>query len=220
MLSGGKIIEFVDQVPGLIEPIGITVDITRLQNAVSEVFTKVGFNEAFAFTNPRNQISFNLNHPTKIPSTVKNIHYGVLATSEDNLVDFGLGCKDFTVLDPLVVGTYIEEVVSIVANWHNSNKLHKGTINRVHSAILGNSAGFQFHSDQHTTIRYHIALSTNDLSYMMSIVNNKVKATNIPVDGRVWLLDTRVLHTAMNLAPNRYNEKDRIRNHLIISVSQ
>ena len=220
MPFGGKPIEFLDQVPGLIEPTGITLDIVRLQNAVSKIFSMVGFNEAVAFSNPNGQISFNLTHPAKIPKNIKNIHYGALAANEDRLKEFGLNCKDFTVLEPLAVGTYIEEAISLIANWHSSNKSHEGSINRIHSAILANGAGFHFHSDQHTTIRYHIALSTNNLSYMMCVDDNKVKATNIPVDGRVWLLDTRVLHTALNLAPNRYNEQDRLRNHLILSVSK
>jgi len=220
MQSGGKEIEFVNHVPGLIEPIGITVDIFKLKEAIDKIFLAVGFKEADTFNCASSQISFNLTHPAKIPNGVKNIHYGALAANEDRLKDFGLNCKDFTVLEPLAVGTYIEEAISLIANWHSSNKNYEGSINRIHSAILANGAGFHFHSDQHTTIRYHIALSTNDLSYMMCVDNEKVKATNIPVDGRVWLLDTRVMHTAINLAPNRYDKQDRLRNHLIISVSK
>jgi len=218
MQFGGKAIEYVDRVPALIEPTGIVVDICKLRDTVDKIFTNVGFKESLVFDSPSGQISFNLNHPEKIPQGVKNIHYGALASNESKLSKLGINYKDFIVLDKLAIGTYLEEVISIVTNWHKQNKSHEGSLNRVHSAILGNGSGFRFHTDEHTTIRYHIALSTTDLSYMMCIDDDKVKATNIPVDGRVWLLDTRVLHTAVNLSPNQY--ADKIRNHLILSVSK
>jgi hypothetical protein len=218
MLSGGKEIEFVDHVPEFMEPIGVVVDISKLKDALDKIFTAVGFKESDTFNYPSSQICFNLNHPEKIPKGVVNIHYGGLATHDEKLQEFGLTYKDFSVLDKLAVGTYVEEVISTVTDWHNQNKSHEGNINRVHCSLLGNGSGYRLHADQHTTIRYHIALSTTDLCYMMCVSDNKVKATNIPVDGRVWLLDTRVLHTAINLSPNRY--ADKIRNHLIFSVSK
>ena len=220
MLFGGSPIRTVDRVPDLMAPIDLTVDIEQLKTAVSNIFQSVGFNEEQAFENPTKQISFNFNHPQTIPPGVKNIHYGALANNEDFIFNkFGLSTNDFCVLDTLAIGTYLEEVYNSIKEWHSKNKAHEGNLNRLHSTILGNGAGYHLHSDNHTTIRYHIALSTNRFTYMMCAKDGDVKVTHIPADGRVWLLDTRILHTALNLAPNRMDKTQRLRNHLIFSVS-
>ena len=220
MLSGGSALRTVDRVPDLMAPTGLTIDIELLKQTVDSVFQAVNFTPEQALANPTKQISFNFNHPKSIPSQVKNLHYGALANNEDFIIEkFGITTADFCVLDPLATGTYLEEVYDLIQNWHNNNKSHEGRLNRVHSTILGNGAGYHLHSDSHTTIRYHIALTTNKFTYMMCEQFGEVKVTHIPVDGQVWLLDTRVLHTALNLAPNRFSKSLRLRNHLIFSVS-
>jgi len=220
MLSGGSAFRTVDRVPDLMAPTGLTVDVVKLKETVDSIFDAVGFTPDLAFSNSSKQVSFNFNHPQIIPEQIKNLHYGALANNEDFIFNkFGITTADFCVLDELAKNTYLEEVYNLVKDWHNKNKSQEGQLNRVHSTILGNGAGYHLHSDNHTTIRYHIALSTNKFTYMMCEQFGEVKVTHTPVDGQVWLLDTRVLHTALNLAPNRFNKAERLRNHLIFSVS-
>lgn len=44
--------------------------------------------------------------------------------------------------------------------------------------------------------RYHLAITTNDFSYLIDISNEKMY--HIPVDGNLWTMDTGVVHIAAN----------------------
>lgn len=208
-----------NSVPGLIEPIGIQIDIEKLKQAVAGIYKATGFEESMAAKTGTRTLAFNFNHPVTIPDSIENIHFGALATGEDLLRSkFGMTTSDFTQMDPMVTGTYLETVYNLVQVWHQAHRSNLGRLNRLHGAVLANGAGYQLHIDSHTTIRYHIALTTNEYCYMLCKQNNMIQSVHIPADGQVWQLDTRVLHTALNIAPKSL--KDNLRSHLIFSVSK
>lgn len=220
MLSGGKALISVDSIPKLVEPIGIQIDINRLQSEVLEIYQARKFSELKAYETTTRQVTFNFNHPKVIPAGVENIHFGALATGEDLLKSrFNMTTSDFTEMDPMVIGTYLEDVYNQIQDWHKKNCSELGTLTRMQCTVLANGAGYQMHVDHHTTIRYHIALRTNEYSYMLCQDNENIKVVHIPADGRIWLLDTRAMHTALNLAPNRIDRLERLRSHIILSVS-
>ncbi len=209
-----------NSVPGLIEPIGVQIDINRLVASVTNIFDKTGFDPTTAYSTVSKQVTFNFNHPKNPPAQVKNLRFGGMAVGEEQLKDrYNLTTSDFTEMDEIVNGTYLNEVYHTIKSWHEKNKSAEGSLNRLHSAILSNGSGFQLHKDPHTTIRYHIALTTNQYCYMLCDTGQTVHSIHIPANGQVWLLDTRVLHTALNLAPNSMDRQARLRNHLIFSVS-
>jgi hypothetical protein len=220
-------IETVDSIPGSIEPIDLKFDRRQIARQLDLLYEKTGFDKYSPFRLSRQQNTFNLNHPYVMPKEIieKNGEFarfhGNISVDEGQLVEkYGLGVRDFVVMDPMVSSTYLGEVYRQVRKWHDTNQADKGLLNRYQTTLLANGAGYQLHVDQHTTIRYHIAVTTNRFCYMMSEHDGVIKAVHIPADGRVWMLDTRVMHTALNIAPNKFSQDDRIRNHIIISVSQ
>jgi hypothetical protein len=54
---------------------------------------------------------------------------------------------------------------------------------------------------------------------MMVEEDYEIKTVHLPVDGRVWFLNTNVNHTALNLTPMPENSKtQKLRTHLILSI--
>lgn len=219
-------IQTVDSVPGLIEPIDLRFDRREISLQLDLLYKKTGFDKYSPFRLSRLQNTFNLNHPKVIPEEIiqKNGEFarfhGNIAVDEGQLVaKYGLHVHDFVVMDPWVADTYLGEVYRKVNDWHLANGSGQDTLSRYQTTLLANGAGYQLHVDQHTTVRYHIAVTTNRYCYMMSQHDGVLKAVHIPADGRVWMLDTRVVHTALNIAPNKFATDDRIRNHIIISAS-
>lgn len=200
----------------------MVINIQRLQQELAQMFQATGFTEIMALENPSRKQDFNFNHPKLIPAGVHNLNFGALAISEDTLKSkFGLTTGDFTEMDPWLIDSYLEEIYGQIQNWHQQHHHSKlGTPTRLHCTVLGNGAGYQMHIDRHTVCRYHIALRTNAYSHMLAQIGPEIKAVHMPANGEIWLLHTGVLHTALNLAPNRLKPLDRLRSHLIISVCQ
>jgi hypothetical protein len=225
MQSGDNSIRSVVSEIGVIEALPLQFDIVKINTVLNELYAKVKFDSELNDL-PNNSVWFNLNHPATLPASVLEAgeagkYVGQIATGEQNLkLKYGLTHGDFTVMPDFVKNSYIGEVYNQLVDWHNLNKLSLGTVNRVHCAYLGPGASYRFHKDPHTTIRYHIAVTTNPYCYMMAQVGDEVISTHIPADGRVWLLDTSVYHTALNLFPNMLTSNNMIRTHMIFSVSQ
>jgi hypothetical protein len=214
-----------DTVPGFIEPTPLCIDIAKLNIAVSEIFAHVKFDKYSALSAPSKNVNFNLNYPSKIPAeyiTVESKKYvGDLSLGEEELMKrFNISTADFDTMPELVKNSYIGTVASQLTEWHNANRPELGQINRIHCIVLSNGSGHRLHVDPHTTCRYHIALTTNIYSYMMAVDEGQVKTVHIPADGRIWLLDTNHDHAAQNIAPHNIGRDNRLRIHMVFSVSK
>lgn len=215
-----------DVVPGLVEPTGLTIDINRLTQEIDALQSTYGFDGKSMEHTVHGQKTFNLNHPEKLPSdikTTKELFVSALCRGENELQRlFNLSTKDFTQFNEAVTKGYLWEVICAVTDWHNANNSSLGKISRIHCAYLGPGAGFQLHKDLHTTLRYHIALATNKFCTMVTVSDldsNEAYTTHIPADGKVWRLGTQVLHTALNLVPEYSAVRNKVRGHVIFSVT-
>ena len=212
-----------DKVDKLIDPIPLIIDLERLKKDVIDIGNAVGYTENGLVSGTEikhNQSTINFTHPKNIPQACidKNGEFrskfvGLLTSGQEYLMrNFNLSTEEFTEMDDLVTNSYLKVVTDQLQDYHTKT-YGKGQIRWIHGATLGPSASFHLHIDPHTTIRYHIALTTNDYSFMMAEDGEEIKVVNIPADGRVWFLETNVNHNAINISPSR-----EIRTHLIFSV--
>lgn len=222
MLSGGNPINSYNSVEGLIEPTPLKFDIDKIRSALTTLYNKNSFDPLIAYENNARQAVFNLNHPKALPATItteRGKYVGDLSTNEATLQSrFNLCTGDFDTMPDAVESSYIGEIYNQLVDWHNSNNSKHGRITRIHCVHLANGSGYHMHTDVQTTIRYHIAVDTNEYCYMFAKGENEVYSVHIPADGRVWLLDTRNFHTALNLKPKIAPNEELIRTHLIFSV--
>jgi len=222
MLSGGNPINSYNSVEGLIEPTPLKFDIDKIKSALSALYSENSFDPLSAYKNSERQAVFNLNHPKTLPATVtteRGKYVGDLSTNEATLQSrFNLSTGDFNTMPYSVESSYIGEIYKQLVDWHNSNNSKHGRITRIHCVHLANGSGYHMHTDIQTTIRYHVAVTTNEYCYMFAKGENEMCSVHIPADGRVWLLDTRTFHTALNLKPKIAPKEELIRTHLIFSV--
>lgn len=214
-----------DMVPGFIEPTPLVIDLDKLNIAVEEIFAYAKFDKYSALAAPSKNVNFNLNYPSKISDEYLSVesrkYVGRLSLGEEDLMkQFNVSTTDFDTMPDLVKNSYIGEVTAQLTAWHNTNRAALGHINRIHCIVLSNGSGHRLHVDPHTTCRYHIALTTNIYSYMMAVDENQVKTVHIPADGRIWLLDTNNEHAAQNIAPHHIGKDERLRIHMVFSVSK
>ncbi len=212
-----------EQVPGLIEPIDLSVDLARLNSDVNKLWDTLGFQKnVFKKTKA---VNFNLTYPKHIPQSIinefgelKSKFLGPLSYGETTVMKtYGISTALFTEMHDMVKHSYIKNVVDLVHNHHVSTK-GSAQVQWVFTATLGPGGGHKLHRDMHTAYRYHICLETNDFSFVIAKEkdSHELQTVHIPADGRVWLLDTNLLHTAWNLDHNI----DSLRTHLIISIGQ
>lgn len=216
----------VDHIPNVIEPIGLTFDIHLARRAADEIYAKTGFNKFRDKDLPRSQFTHNLKYPKNIPKDLINKYgesvkfYGPLAVDEKQLFDkYQIKGNDFTEMDGMVSQSYLGEIYREIQVWHQEHRHSDGYLTRYQTTLLSQDSGYQLHVDSHCVIRYHMALSTNRYCYFFNEHEGQLKAVHIPSDGRVWILNTQNLHTAANMAPNSFSKEDRLRNHLILTVT-
>lgn len=232
--SGGKMpvmgfpIVHRESIPGYVEPTSLpTVDVNQINEELDKIFSITGFDKYTALKHPTRQYSFNLTHPKNIPEKIlrengdRGRHWGYLSAGEDNFKSvWNLTTEDFTERSPLIMQNYLGETINAVEAYHNKHNSNLGKITRIHCAYLAHGAGYQLHVDSHTTIRYHLPIATNHMCYMMTANGEEIQTCHLPADGRIWLLNTSVLHTALNLAPNRFDDNYKLRCHVIFSVTK
>lgn len=222
MLSGGNPINSYNSVPGAIEPTPLKFDVDKIKFAINALHAKNSFDPTSAFGNKARIAVFNLNHPKTLPPTLtaeREKYVGQLSTDEANLKSrFNITTGDFNTMPHDVKSSYIGEIYDQLVSWHNANNSRHGQIKRIHCVHMANGSGYHMHVDPQTTIRYHIAVTTNEYCYMFAKGKDEVCSVHIPADGRVWLLDTRTVHTALNLQQNIGTKEELLRTHLIFSV--
>jgi hypothetical protein len=226
---GPKRVITCDSIENLCEPIPITIDFDLLKSTLENIYQKVGYSPEEWRKSLHNQSSISLTYPTEIPESLIQ-RYGKfvapfrLVGSESKLKAQNTNTFEMYNMDDIVKNSYINDIAKQIVNYHamrfpNSNDM----LSRIFSTTLGTDAGLRIHIDQHATVRYHIAMSTNDFCFMGSlsdINSNEIKLVHIPADGRVWLLDTQTFHNAMNLSPNWHFDKELTRTHLIFTFSK
>jgi hypothetical protein len=64
---------------------------------------------------------------------------------------------------------------------------------------LGQTESYHAHRDPDD--RYHLSIITNSYSYLADLEDNRLY--HLPADGVLWLMDTSILHSAVNLTGQR-----------------
>lgn len=64
---------------------------------------------------------------------------------------------------------------------------------------LGQTESYHAHRDPDD--RYHLSIITNSYSYLADLEDNRLY--HLPADGQLWLMDTSILHSAVNLTGQR-----------------
>lgn len=116
---------------------------------------------------------------------------------------FVANTADFQILNKAFVGTYIEEVISVV-NYHA--EIEGVKLGRVRILQLKPKTCYSLHIDPEE-FRYHIPLVTNEKCFFVN--NDVIEYMNIP--GYLYQFKTQEMHTAVNAS-----FKDRI--HLVFDT--
>lgn len=199
----------------------INRDIKWLLDSLSFDVTKDCFRD-----NKNTKLGVNLTHPPmegialelikgKWPDDpVKAKYLGPLTLGDKPAAEAGLDTSSFTIIGAEIADKYIGSVIEQVKQYHATLHPELNPITRVYCAYLNTFAGYRMHMDTHTTFKYHLPLIENNYSFMFSEDESGIEMTRLPADGRLWKLDTRKLHSAVNLAPLSNN----YRMHIIFSV--
>lgn len=122
-----------------------------------------------------------------------------LRDGEGNLL--GRGAEtDFTVFNREFEGTVFEDIYRTVPY----------RLGRVRLMALPPRSCYSFHQDSEP--RLHIAIVTNPQAFLLlDAGGNNLKRLHLPADGRLWWVDTRKIHSAMNAG-------EELRVHLVASI--
>lgn len=215
-----------DQVPGLIEPTPVIVDVSRLRLAMQAINMFVDYSPKEAFASFNKKAGICLTHPPVIPQEVidkwgdiQSKFIGPMSGGEPVLKEkYNMSTAQFTEMHPIVQSSYIKEILDQLQSY-TQTRYGSGKICWIHSNTLSPGAAYNLHQDEHCIGRYHIVEYTTEYSYMMVEEDYEIKTVHLPADGRVWFLNTNVNHTALNLTPMPENSKTaKLRTHLILSI--
>jgi hypothetical protein len=213
-----------NSVPNLIEPTTLTVDFEKLADNINGINEAVGHDPLSCLTATGRKSSISLTHPKVIPQKMidrygefRSKFIGPITDGEYILkTNYNISTSDFTEMHQMVRYSYVKTVMDQIQTYHSS-RFGKGTVRWIQSASLGPGGGFCLHKDPHCELRYHVVLQTNNYCYTMVLDNDEIKVVHMPADGRVWLLDTNVLHNAVNYTNDEENPLS-VRTHLIFTV--
>lgn len=108
-------------------------------------------------------------------------------------------------------GSYFSDPWTTLPEYHDTPLGHVlenlGPIGEARLLKLTSSETYTAHGDPDD--RYHLALTTNPFCYLIDF--NTEKLYHIPVDGKLWLMDTSKIHVAAN-----FGGRDRV--HLVIRL--
>jgi len=211
-----------------IEPCnGVSFDVNRINQDIEWLLKYVSFDIKDYFSIEENtKLGINLTHPpiegpaleliqSKWPNSLPNTKYiGPLTLGDKPAVQAGIDPSSYTIIGEEISKRYIGTVIEQVKQYHASTYPNLKPITRVYCAYLNTFAGYKMHIDTHTTFKYHLPVIENKYSFMFSEDESGIEMTHLPADGRLWKLDTRKLHSAVNLAPLSNN----YRMHIIFSV--
>lgn len=145
---------------------------------------------------------------------VASKYLGPLTLGDKEAARAGLDTSTFNIIGEEIADLYVGEVIEQVKQYHALAFPELNPVTRVYCAYLNTFAGYRMHTDTHTTFKYHLPVIENDYSFIFSEGESGAEMTHLPADGRLWRLDTRKLHSAVNMAPKSNN----YRMHIIFSV--
>jgi len=145
---------------------------------------------------------------------VASKYLGPLTLGDKPAAIAGLDTSTFNITGAEIADKYVGTVIEQVKQYHANAYPNLNPVTRVYLAYLNTFAGYKLHVDQHTHFKYHLPIIENKYSYMFSENESGLEMTHLPADGRLWRLDTRQLHSAINMAPMSNN----YRMHIIFSV--
>ena len=215
-----------DQVPGFIEPLPITIDVGKLRSAMQAINSFVNYSPVEALNSFNKLTGICLTYPPDIPQSVidkwgdiRSKFVGPISDGEPALRrNYDISTSQFTEMHPIVQDSYIKEILDQLQSY-TETRSDSGKICWIYSATMAPSGSFHLHKDEHCIGRYHIVETTTPYCYMMIEDEYEIKTVHLPVDGRVWFLNTNVNHTAINLTPMPENSKtQKLRTHLILSI--
>jgi hypothetical protein len=177
--------------------------------------------------NKQNTLGVNLTHPPMEgraleivaekgwpADLIRSKYLGPLTLGDKPAADAGLDPSSYTIIGEEIADRYVGSVIEQVKQYHAKAYPKLKPVTRVYCAYLNTFSGYRMHIDTHTTFKYHLPVIENKYSFMFSENESGIEMTNLPADGRLWRLDTRKLHSAVNLAPLSNN----YRMHIIFSV--
>jgi hypothetical protein len=145
---------------------------------------------------------------------VASKYLGPLTLGDKPAAIAGLDTSTFNITGAEIADRYLGTVIEQVKQHHANAYPNLNPVTRVYLAYLNTFSGYKMHIDQHTHFKYHLPIIENDYSYMFSENDSGLEMTHLPADGRLWRLNTRKLHSAINMAPQINN----YRMHIIFSV--
>ena len=145
---------------------------------------------------------------------VASKYLGPLTLGDKQAAQLGLDTSTFNIIGAEIADRYIGTVIEEVKQYHKLIHPELNPITRVYCAYLNTFTGYRMHTDQHTYFKYHLPIIENKYSCMFSENDSALEITHLPADGRLWKLDTRQLHSAVNMSPLSNN----YRMHIIFSV--
>ena len=145
---------------------------------------------------------------------VTSKYLGPLTLGDKEAAKIGLDTSTFNITGAEIADKYVGTVIEQVKQHHANAFPNLNPVTRVYLAYLNTFSGYKLHVDQHTHFKYHLPIIENNYSYMFSENDSGLEMTHLPADGRLWRLDTRKLHSAINMAPQANN----YRMHIIFSV--
>lgn len=176
-------------------------------------------------SNETAKLGVNLTHPPmeglalelareRCTDFTRSKYLGPLTLGDKSAVEAGINPASYTIIGEEIADKYIGSVIEQVKQYHATLYPELNPITRIYCAYLNNFSGYRMHLDTHTHFKYHLPLIENNYSFMFSEDESGIEMTHLPADGRLWKLDTRKLHSAVNLAPLSNN----YRMHIIFSV--
>ena len=206
----------------------ISFDVNRINQDIEWLFKTINFdiNKDYFEYKTATKLGLNLTHPpmegqalemTKgvwPDDPVASKYIGPLTLGDKSAANTGISPASFTIIGKEIANKYIGSVIEQVKQYHATLYPELNPITRIYCAYLNTFSGYRMHLDTHTTFKYHLPLIENKYSFMVTEDESGIEMTHLPADGRLWKLDTRKLHSAINMAP----ETNNYRMHIIFSV--
>ena len=208
--------------------LGISFDIAQINKDLDWLFKSLNFDltkDCFNYEGVF-KLGVNLTHPpmegqaleiTKgewPDDPVASKYLGPLTLGDKEAAKIGLDVSTFDIIGSEIENRYLGTVIKQVKKYHAFLHPNLNPVTRVYLAYLNTFSGYKLHLDQHTVFKYHLPVIENKYSFIFSEDESELTMTHLPADGRLWRLDTRKLHSAINMAPQINN----YRMHIIFSV--
>lgn len=219
--------EFQDHISGMLDLCNLKFDPVELWTDITTLIKHYDFDILAALQstpimnininypdlqNPNVQTCLQSNRPSPINDSYK--YFGTLASGGQRMASQGIYWKQFQHIGEFFLGRYTEQVVYEMKSYHAKMWPDLPPIGKIMCALMKPGTCYKLHIDPYARCKYHLPLRTNDYSLMSVISESGIRWLHLPASGQVWRLDSKVLHSAINLSPN----DDDYRAHLIFSV--